>query len=156
MGILNMFLPLAFFFGGAPSTPEIMLVFVAILLLFGAKRLPEIARGLGKSMELFRRAARDVTDEIMKEEPKPPKSQPSLSSSQTFPSHVTRRPGGSPDEGAEGEDDGNDETAEEDSLIETSSDEEADVDAVSDANAADESSRSEAAPDEERADAGTS
>ncbi len=56
---------LAFFFGGAPSTPELLMVLVAVLLLFGAKRLPEIARGLGKSMEEFKKAARDVTDEIM-------------------------------------------------------------------------------------------
>jgi len=44
---------------------EILLVLVAALMLFGAKRLPEIARSLGKAMEEFRRAARDVTDEIM-------------------------------------------------------------------------------------------
>ena len=56
---------LAFFFGGAPSTPELLMVLLAVLLLFGAKRLPEIARGLGKSMEEFKKAARDVTDEIM-------------------------------------------------------------------------------------------
>ena len=58
-------IPVAFFFGGAPSTPEMMFVLLAVLLLFGAKRLPEIARNLGRSMEEFRRAARDVTDEIM-------------------------------------------------------------------------------------------
>ena len=62
---------LAFFFGGAPSTPELLLVLIAILLLFGAKRLPEIARSVGKSMEEFRRAARDVTDEIMHSDAKP-------------------------------------------------------------------------------------
>jgi sec-independent protein translocase protein TatA len=61
-GLVPMF---AFFFGGAPSTPELLMVLLAVLLLFGAKRLPEIARGLGKSMEEFKKAARDVTDEIM-------------------------------------------------------------------------------------------
>jgi sec-independent protein translocase protein TatA len=67
---------LAFFFGGTPSTPELMVVLLAALLLFGAKRLPEIARGLGKSMEEFRRAARDVTDEIMHAEAKPTRPAP--------------------------------------------------------------------------------
>lgn len=43
---------------------EMLLVFVVILLLFGAKRIPEIARGLGKGITEFKRAARDVTDEI--------------------------------------------------------------------------------------------
>ena len=55
--------PVGFF--GTPGTPEILVIMVAVLLLFGAKRLPEIARNLGKSMEMFRRAARDVTDEIV-------------------------------------------------------------------------------------------
>lgn len=51
---------------GTPGTPEVLVIMVAVLLLFGAKRLPEIARSLGKSMEMFRRAARDVTDEIVR------------------------------------------------------------------------------------------
>lgn len=44
---------------------EILLVLAAALLLFGSKRLPEIARSLGKAMDEFRRATREVTDEIM-------------------------------------------------------------------------------------------
>ena len=62
---------IAFIFGGAPGGPEILLVLLVVLLLFGAKRLPEIARNLGKSMEEFKRAARDVTDEIMHADTKP-------------------------------------------------------------------------------------
>ena len=41
---------------------EIFLIFFAILLLFGAKRLPELARGMGKSMREFRKAASEVED----------------------------------------------------------------------------------------------
>ena len=68
---------MAIFFGGAPGGPEILLVLLVVLLLFGAKRLPEIARNLGKSMEEFKRAARDVTDEIMHADTKPkPKPKP--------------------------------------------------------------------------------
>jgi sec-independent protein translocase protein TatA len=63
------------FLGGAPGGGELLLVFAVLLLLFGAKKLPGIARSLGKTIEEFRRAARDVTDEIMKGEerslPKP-------------------------------------------------------------------------------------
>lgn len=70
---------IAFFFGGSPGGPEILLVLLGVLVLFGAKRLPEIARNLGRSMEEFKRAARDVTDEIMHADTKPvpkPKSLP--------------------------------------------------------------------------------
>jgi len=43
---------------------ELALVFVAILLLFGAKRLPEIASGLGKGIREFKRSLKDTTDEL--------------------------------------------------------------------------------------------
>ncbi len=49
-------------FGLGPM--ELVLVFLVILLVFGAKRIPEIAQGLGKGITEFKRAARDVTDEI--------------------------------------------------------------------------------------------
>mgnify|MGYP001565309959 CR=1 FL=1 len=43
---------------------ETVLIIIAILLLFGAKRLPEVAQGLGKGVREFRRAMKDTTDEI--------------------------------------------------------------------------------------------
>ena len=43
---------------------EIVLIFLAILLLFGAKRIPEIARGLGKGIREFKSATREITNEI--------------------------------------------------------------------------------------------
>lgn len=49
-------------FGLGPM--ELLLVFLAILLLFGAKRLPEIARGMGKGINEFKKAIKDTTDEI--------------------------------------------------------------------------------------------
>ncbi len=36
--------------------PELILIFVVILLLFGAGRLPEIARSLGKAIQEFKKA----------------------------------------------------------------------------------------------------
>ena len=41
-------------FGLSPG--ELLLIFLAILLLFGAKRLPELARGLGKGIREFKTA----------------------------------------------------------------------------------------------------
>ena len=43
---------------------ELLLVFLAILLLFGAKRLPEIAQGMGKGIKEFKKAMKDTTEEI--------------------------------------------------------------------------------------------
>ena len=43
---------------------ELILIFIAVLLLFGAKRLPEIAQGLGKGIREFKKAMRDTSDEL--------------------------------------------------------------------------------------------
>jgi len=51
---------LAFNLGG----PEVMVIFVVVLLLFGAKKIPELARGLGKSMGEFKKARTEFEDEI--------------------------------------------------------------------------------------------
>ncbi len=44
---------------------EIMVIFVLFLMLFGAKKLPGIARSLGKSVSEFQRAAREVREEFL-------------------------------------------------------------------------------------------
>jgi sec-independent protein translocase protein TatA len=43
---------------------ELLLVFLAVLLLFGAKRIPEIAQGMGKGLREFKKAMKDTSDEI--------------------------------------------------------------------------------------------
>jgi sec-independent protein translocase protein TatA len=43
---------------------EMLIIFLIVLLLFGAKKLPELARGLGKSMGEFKRAREDFEREI--------------------------------------------------------------------------------------------
>ncbi len=48
--------------------PELILILLIVLLLFGANRLPEIARALGKSIREFKKATKDVSDEISKED----------------------------------------------------------------------------------------
>ncbi|MGQ9864080.1 MAG: twin-arginine translocase TatA/TatE family subunit [Bacteroidia bacterium] len=40
------------------GTSELILIFLALLLLFGAKRIPELARGIGKGIFEFRKAMR--------------------------------------------------------------------------------------------------
>jgi len=43
---------------------EILIILLVILLIFGAKRIPEMAQGLGKGIKEFRKAMRDVQEEI--------------------------------------------------------------------------------------------
>ncbi|MCP4230737.1 MAG: twin-arginine translocase TatA/TatE family subunit [bacterium] len=49
---------------GSIGVPEILLILGIALLLFGARRLPEIGRGLGKGIREFKRATKQITDEI--------------------------------------------------------------------------------------------
>lgn len=49
---------------GFLSGPELVVVFVVILVLFGAKKIPEFAKGLGQGIREFKKASREVTDEI--------------------------------------------------------------------------------------------
>ncbi|NUN94124.1 MAG: twin-arginine translocase TatA/TatE family subunit [Verrucomicrobiae bacterium] len=51
---------------GMPSGGEWIIIFLVVLLLFGAKRLPELARGLGQAKREFQKAAREVEDEVDK------------------------------------------------------------------------------------------
>ena len=53
---------------GPLGGPEMIAIFVLILLLFGAKKLPELARGIGKSMGEFKKARDDFEREITRAE----------------------------------------------------------------------------------------
>ena len=46
------------------SGQEIIILGLAVLLLFGSKKIPEMARGLGKGMREFRKAADDIKREL--------------------------------------------------------------------------------------------
>ena len=51
---------------GMPGGIEIALIVLVILLLFGAKRIPELARGIGQGIQEFRKASDDIKKEIDK------------------------------------------------------------------------------------------
>ena len=71
---------------------EIMLIFLVVLLLFGAKRLPEIGSSLGKGIREFKSSIREIEGELKIPDEKP---------------RVTRAPEpraeSEPEEGADGE-----------------------------------------------------
>lgn len=58
---------------------EIILILALVLILFGAKKLPELAKGLGTGIKEFKKATREVTEEVshaMDETPAPVKRLP--------------------------------------------------------------------------------
>jgi len=59
---MSLFNTLAFL--GPIGGPEMIMIFVVILLLFGAKKLPELARGMGKSLGEFKKAKEEFEHEI--------------------------------------------------------------------------------------------
>jgi sec-independent protein translocase protein TatA len=56
-------------FTGLESPTHLLIVFLVILLFFGGKRVPELARGLGKGMREFRKGLEEG-DEVQNEEEK--------------------------------------------------------------------------------------
>ncbi len=52
------------FIGGGIGMPEIVLVLAVVLILFGAKKLPELARGMGQGIKEFKKASREVQDDL--------------------------------------------------------------------------------------------
>lgn len=55
-------------FIGSLGGQEMIFLFIIILLLFGAKKLPELARGVGKSMGEFKKAREEFEREITRSE----------------------------------------------------------------------------------------
>lgn len=53
-------------FGNLGAT-EIILILLVILIFFGARKIPELAQGLGKGLREFRKAAREIQEDIREE-----------------------------------------------------------------------------------------
>ena len=61
--------------------PEILVILLIALLLFGPKKLPELGRSLGQSIREFKRGAQEIREELeksveVKEAPKPDRAEP--------------------------------------------------------------------------------
>src|SRR5438552_8560917 len=71
---------------------EIILILALILILFGARKLPELAKGLGQGIKEFKKATREVTEEVTSamDEPSPPpqKRLPSNTAPVSQPEHA--------------------------------------------------------------------
>jgi sec-independent protein translocase protein TatA len=62
---------LAFGFGNLEG-PDLFIILLIVLVLFGAKGLPELARGLGQAINEFRKAGEDVSRQLHQEGTQPP------------------------------------------------------------------------------------
>ena len=64
---------------------DMLIILAVILILFGAKKLPELAKGLGTGIKEFKKATREVTEEIQNaadDKPQPQQNKSIASSSQ--------------------------------------------------------------------------
>jgi sec-independent protein translocase protein TatA len=55
---------------------ELLIIFVAILVLFGANQIPKVARNLGQGMREFKKATRELTEDDPKDQEAPPRRDP--------------------------------------------------------------------------------
>ena len=71
--------------------PEIVMILVVVLILFGAKKLPELAKGLGSGIKEFKKATKDVQDDLQRaiedddDDYRPPTNRPSYQAEPTQP-----------------------------------------------------------------------
>jgi len=49
---------------GNIGTSELILILAVLFLFFGAKKIPELAQGLGKGIREFRKASREIQDDV--------------------------------------------------------------------------------------------
>ncbi len=49
---------------GMPSMPELLIILAIVVLLFGAKKIPELAKGLGSGIKNFKKAMNEDEDEV--------------------------------------------------------------------------------------------
>ena len=68
------------------GTQELMVILIVVLILFGARKIPEFARGLGQGIREFRKASREIQEEIERAaEESPPNSAQHSSTPTTSP-----------------------------------------------------------------------
>jgi sec-independent protein translocase protein TatA len=75
---------------------EIMLIMVVVLLLFGAKRLPEVGASIGKGIREFKRSLSDTQDAIMGSDDTQRNNLPPRQADGSAPSQPTAAPQGEP------------------------------------------------------------
>ena len=69
---------------GMPSGTELLIIFGIIVLLFGAKKIPDLAKGLGKGIKNFKSEMKEVdAEEVASEAPKKVESADEVAATET-------------------------------------------------------------------------
>ena len=71
---------------------ELILILAVVLVLFGAKKLPELAKGLGQGIKEFKKATKEVTDEIQNAPTETTPAKPTVASPSQPVSTVSQNP----------------------------------------------------------------
>lgn len=77
---------------------EVVLILAVVLILFGAKRLPELARGLGQGLKEFKKATSEVTSDLQRAIEEEPANPPPKSEASAKPSSETAKAEAAPEE----------------------------------------------------------
>ena len=94
------YFPSLAFLGGSVGASEWVVLFVVVLIVVGPKRLPELARKFGRTMEMFRRAADEFKDQLLNMDQVPPAAPPAQTpstASDTATASDTSTPSGTSD-----------------------------------------------------------
>ncbi|QFR48489.1 twin-arginine translocase TatA/TatE family subunit [Sulfurimonas lithotrophica] len=75
---------------GMPSGTELLIIFGIIVLLFGAKKIPDLAKGLGKGIKNFKAEMKDDSTEVASNEPKKVEGSEEDSTSTEAPKNTTQ------------------------------------------------------------------
>ena len=70
---------------GSVGMPELIVVLVVALIVFGPKKLPEIGRGVGQAIREFKKASRDLMSHLEIDEPEPPRVYPTATAATSAP-----------------------------------------------------------------------
>ena len=79
-------------FGG----PDLIIILLIVLVLFGAKKLPELARGMGQAVKEFQKAKDEFSDELHNAGKSDTAAKPDVRSAQATVPRIENAPAGSP------------------------------------------------------------
>jgi Tat protein translocase TatB subunit len=82
--------------------PELILILLVALLVLGPKRLPEVARSLGRGMAEFRRTSSEIRDTLsapLEEQRSPPDAAPTRNAAEEHPPQPEAKPQGDSERG---------------------------------------------------------